>query len=69
MDAKGPRCWRARVHADGFRAALHLKDLRIVEREAQAMGISLPQAARVTAMFQQLVDRRETQRLDNAAVY
>ena len=67
MDAKGPALL-ARDFTPTFRAALHLKDLRIVEREAQAMGVSLPQAARVTAMFQQLVDQGDAG-LDNAAIY
>jgi 2-hydroxy-3-oxopropionate reductase len=67
MEVKGPRMAKREFTPPGFRAALHLKDLRIVEDEAKQMGITLPLSAKVKELFQALVDRGDGG-LDNSAV-
>lgn len=67
MDAKAPRMAKREFTPPGFRATLHLKDLRIVEEEARQMGLALPQATRIRELFQGLVDQGDGG-LDNSAV-
>ncbi len=66
MEVRGPTM-AAHVFSPGFKAAHHLKDLRIVQEEAQAMGVGLPVTAQVREMFERLVARGDGA-LDNSAI-
>ena len=66
MELKGARM-AARDFTPGFRAALHLKDLRIIAAEADRLGIALPVAAQVQALLADLVARGEGA-LDHSAI-
>jgi 2-hydroxy-3-oxopropionate reductase len=66
MELRGPRM-AARDFTPGFRAALHLKDLRIVEAEAKTLGLTLPIALRVQGMLAELVAQGDGQ-LDHSAI-
>ena len=66
MELKGARM-AARTFTPGFRAALHLKDMRIVESEAEACGLKLPVADRVRGLFADLVERGDGA-LDHSAI-
>lgn len=61
----------ARMLADdyrpGFKAALHLKDLRIVADEARAAGLALPGSARAERLLAALVESGGGE-LDSAAI-
>jgi 2-hydroxy-3-oxopropionate reductase len=66
MELKGPKM-AARTFTPGFRAALHLKDLRIAEAEAKACGLTLPVADQVRALLADLVERGDGA-LDHSAI-
>lgn len=66
MELKGARM-AARDFTPGFRAALHLKDLRIVGAEAAALGLALPIADQVRGLFADLVAHGEGA-LDHSAL-
>jgi 2-hydroxy-3-oxopropionate reductase len=67
MELKGPRM-TARDFTPGFRAALHVKDLRIAQEEGATLGVRLPVAARVREMLATLVERGEGH-LDHCAIF
>jgi 2-hydroxy-3-oxopropionate reductase len=56
MEVRGARM-AAGDFAPGFKAAHHLKDLRIVIDEGKAMGLTLPTTSSVADMLATLVDR------------
>jgi 2-hydroxy-3-oxopropionate reductase len=66
MELKGPKMV-SRAFTPGFRAALHLKDLRIVEAEAGRLGLVLPVAAQVQTFLADLVERGD-EALDHSAM-
>ena len=66
MELRGPRMV-SRDFKPGFRARLHLKDLRIVSEEAASRGLRLPFASQVREMLASLVERGEGQ-LDHSAI-
>jgi 2-hydroxy-3-oxopropionate reductase len=66
MELKGPRM-TARDFTPGFRAALHMKDLRIVQEEGAALGLQLPVSSEVREMLAALVDRGDGD-LDHSAI-
>jgi 2-hydroxy-3-oxopropionate reductase len=66
MEARGDRM-AARELTPGFKAAHHLKDLRIVLEEARAMGLILPVTQQVRDRFAALVERGGGS-LDNTAL-
>lgn len=66
MELKGARM-AGRTFTPGFRAALHLKDLRIVAAEAARLGLTLPVATEVQALLADLVARGDGA-LDHSAL-
>jgi 2-hydroxy-3-oxopropionate reductase len=66
MELKGPKMV-SRAFTPGFRAALHLKDLRIVAAEAGRLGLVLPVAAQVQTFLADLVERGDGA-LDHSAM-
>jgi len=52
----------------GFKAALHQKDMRIVQETAHALGLALPGSALVAQLLNALVGQGEGE-LDSAAVH
>jgi 2-hydroxy-3-oxopropionate reductase len=66
MEMKGAKMV-ARTFTPGFRAALHLKDLRIVAAEAEVLGLTLPVAAQVRDLLADLVKRGDGA-LDHSAM-
>jgi 2-hydroxy-3-oxopropionate reductase len=66
MELKGARM-AARTFTPGFRAALHLKDLRIIAAEAERLGLVLPVAAQVRGLLASLVERGDGA-LDHSAI-
>jgi 2-hydroxy-3-oxopropionate reductase len=66
MELKGARM-AARTFTPGFRAALHLKDLRIVAAEAERLGLVLPVATQVRGLLASLVERGDGA-LDHSAI-
>jgi 2-hydroxy-3-oxopropionate reductase len=66
MELKGPKMV-SRTFTPGFRAALHLKDLRIVAAEAGRLGLVLPVAAQVQTFLADLVERGDGA-LDHSAM-
>ena len=67
MENRGARMAKGDF-APGFKAAHHLKDLRIVLDEAQALGLTtLPTTARVADMLKTLVDEGKGT-LDNSSI-
>jgi 2-hydroxy-3-oxopropionate reductase len=66
MELKGPKMV-SRAFTPGFRAALHLKDLRIVAAEAGRLGLVLPVAAQVQTFLADLVERGD-EALDHSAM-
>ena len=57
----------AHTYQPGFKAAHHLKDLRIVLATAKAQGITLPVTTQVEQMFTKLIERGHGN-LDNSSV-
>jgi 2-hydroxy-3-oxopropionate reductase len=57
----------AHTYQPGFKAAHHLKDLRIVLSTAKAQGITLPVTTQVEQMFTKLIERGHGN-LDNSSV-
>jgi len=57
----------AHTYQPGFKAAHHLKDLRIVLATAKAQGLSLPVTTQVEQMFTKLIERGHGN-LDNSSV-
>jgi 2-hydroxy-3-oxopropionate reductase len=57
----------AHTYQPGFKAAHHLKDLRIVLATAKAQGITLPVTTQVEQMFTKLIERGHGS-LDNSSV-
>ena len=66
MEVRGARMAKGDF-APGFKAAHHLKDLKIVLAEAEALGLTLPTTARVAEMFGALVAEGKGT-LDNSSV-
>ena len=66
MDVRGARMAKGDF-APGFKAAHHLKDLRIVIDEAKARGLTLPTTGRVADMFATLVSEGHGT-LDNSSI-
>ena len=66
MELRG-RTMEAHVYKPGFKAAHHLKDLRIVLDTARELGLDLPVTTQVERMFTTLVERGDGN-LDNSAV-
>jgi 2-hydroxy-3-oxopropionate reductase len=57
----------AHTYQPGFKAAHHLKDLRIVLNTAKEQGLSLPVTTQVEQMFSKLIERGHGN-LDNSSV-
>ena len=57
----------AHTYQPGFKAAHHLKDLRIVLATAKEQGITLPVTTQVEQMFTKLIERGHGN-LDNSSV-
>jgi 2-hydroxy-3-oxopropionate reductase len=57
----------AHTYQPGFKAAHHLKDLRIVLNTAKAQGLTLPVTTQVEQMFTKLIERGHGN-LDNSSV-
>jgi 3-hydroxyisobutyrate dehydrogenase-like beta-hydroxyacid dehydrogenase len=51
----------------GFKAAHHMKDLRIVLETARELGVTLPATAQVERMLTMLVERGQGE-VDNSAI-
>lgn len=66
MELRG-KTMEAHVYKPGFKAAHHLKDLRIVIDTARDLGLNLPVTTAVERMFTQLVERGNGN-LDNSSV-
>jgi 2-hydroxy-3-oxopropionate reductase len=66
MEVRGARMAKGDF-APGFKAAHHLKDLRIVIDEAKAMGLTLPTTSSVADMLATLV-REGNGTLDNSSI-
>jgi 2-hydroxy-3-oxopropionate reductase len=66
MELRG-KTMEAHVYKPGFKAAHHLKDLRIVLDTARDLGLNLPVTTQVERMFTQLVERGHGN-LDNSSV-
>ena len=66
MEVRGARMAKGDF-APGFKAAHHLKDLRIVIDEARAMGLTLPTTSSVAEMLATLV-REGKGTLDNSSI-
>lgn len=66
MELRG-KTMEAHVFKPGFKAAHHLKDLRIVLDTAKELGLTLPVTTLVERMFTILVDRGQGH-LDNSSV-
>ena len=66
LEAHGARMLKD-DYRPGFKAALHLKDLRIVADEARAAGLALPGSARAARLMATLVEAGGGE-LDSAAI-
>ena len=66
LEAHGARMLKD-DYRPGFKAALHLKDLRIVADEARAAGLALPGSARAARLMAALVEAGGGE-LDSAAI-
>jgi 2-hydroxy-3-oxopropionate reductase len=66
MELRG-KTMEAHVYKPGFKAAHHLKDLRIVIDTARELGLNLPVTTQVERMFTRLVERGDGN-LDNSSV-
>jgi 2-hydroxy-3-oxopropionate reductase len=66
MELRG-KTMEAHVYKPGFKAAHHLKDLRIVLDTARDLGLNLPVTTQVERMFTRLVERGQGN-LDNSSV-